>query len=84
MKRKMFILIVTVIVPCCWALADGPGGPGGGSNGNGGPSGYGGIPVGGSAPIDGGLYFYMILGSLYACFKSPQNNNVEKKLELED
>ena len=70
MKIKKILLVLAIsILPTIYTFADGPGGPGGGSNGNSAPVGFGGIPVGGGAPLDGGLSFLMLFGAAYGSGK---------------
>jgi hypothetical protein len=66
MKNNFKIAIITFVLfvsSTGLSLADGPGGPGAGSSGTGAPTGA--PPIGGSAPIDGGLAILLILATLY-------------------
>lgn len=66
MKNNFKIAIITFVLfvsSTGLSLADGPGGPGTGSNGTGAPVGA--PPIGGGAPIDGGLTILLLLAALY-------------------
>ena len=66
MKKMMKIAIVAFVMLVSStgvALADGPGGPGSGPDGTGTPTGA--PPIGGGAPIDGGLSILLALGAFY-------------------
>ncbi len=66
--KKIALFAALVLIPISFALADGPGGPGGG-DGTGGPGGGTNPPVGGTTPIDGGMSFLLILGAAYGAKK---------------
>ena len=67
--KKIVLMIALVTAPVIITLAEGPGGPGSGSNGNGTPVGNGGNPVGANAPVGSGLVFMLIYGGAYGAKK---------------
>jgi len=67
--KKIALFLILMIIPAVFVLAEGPGGPGSGSNGNGSPTGNGGIPVGGNAPVGSGMVFMLLYAGAYGAKK---------------
>lgn len=67
--KKLTLILAFIIIPVVFSLAEGPGGPGSGSNGNGTPVGNGGIPVGADAPLGSGFILMLIFSGLYGSKK---------------
>lgn len=67
--KKCLLIILMVLAPAIYAIAEGPGGPGSGPDGNGTPVGNGGVPVGESAPIGSGLAFMLLFSAAYGAKK---------------
>ena len=68
--RKIALFFTLLLIPVVFVLAEGPGGPGSGPNGNGSPSGNGGIPVGGNAPVGSGIFLLMLSACAYGVKKT--------------
>jgi len=73
--KKAALLLSMVLIPVIFALAEGPGGPGSGPNGNGSPSGNGGIPVGGNAPVGSGIVVMVLSACAYGLTKNHSMRN---------
>ena len=67
--KKTSLFLVVMLIPVFFVLAEGPGGPGSGSNGNGTPVGNGGTPVGNNAPVGSGLIFMLLYSGVYSAKK---------------
>lgn len=67
-KIALFVGLMTL--PPLFAMAEGPGGPGSGPNGNGTPVGNGGSPVGSNAPVGSGIVFLVLYAGAYGLKKT--------------
>lgn len=67
--KKTVLFVLMMLIPVFVSLAEGPGGPGSGPNGNGTPEGNGGIPVGQTAPVGSGLLLTLVYSGLYGMKK---------------
>lgn len=76
--RKIALFLTLMLIPVVFVLAQGPGGPGSGPNGNGNPSGNGGIPVGEGAPIGSGVVLTILYTGVY-CIKKVYSIRKKRK-----
>lgn len=68
-SKKITLILALILIPVFCILAEGPGGPGSGPNGNGTPVGNGGTPVGGSSPVGSGFVIMMLYAGAYGIKK---------------
>ena len=67
--KKLALIIALITVPVIITLAEGPGGPGSGQDGNGTPVGNGGTPVGANAPVGSGAILMLLYSGIYGSKK---------------